>query len=316
MRSGAANAGYPLLRRNASVVAVVHPTSFHPSTLAQVDPDPSLPRVNAAVKAANPRALVIPAAVDDDLAKDQMRRLLLDQKDGVPGEFMKHHVAELVELVKPYDGLAVDYEFTFESLRGDVERFRTGFTVFVRALRHALPPRQVLAVAVKARTGTRPATPATAIYDYRSLGRTADLVEVLAYDHAWTTSPPGPIAPEDWVRSVAKYTQTQLAGTGAQPVLLIGSYGYDWPVDDQGRRTAPGAALTATGLTLLPGFSEEAANWTYERDGEKHEVYQVTLDAMRSEIREVAAPRRFRVGFWSASESDPGGWSKITAALG
>lgn len=320
LRSGAPTAHYPLLRRNASRVAMVHPTSFHPSTLERVDPDPTLPRVSAAVKAGNAHALVVPAVVDDDLAASplgvrEMRRLLLDQKNGVPGDFMKHHVSELVGLVKPYDGLAVDYEFTFESLRGDVARFRTGFTVFIRALRQALPARQVLAVAVRARTGMGPVSPAQAVYDYRSLGRTADFVEVLAYDHAWPTSPPGAIAPGAWVRTVARYAESQLAGTGTQPVLLIGNYGYDWPVDARGRRTAAGAAVTATGLTRLPGFSPGAASWTYRRAGRKHEVHQITLRGMRAEIRRIALPRGFRVGFWSASESDPRGWSKIRQAL-
>jgi hypothetical protein len=321
LRPGEAHGDFPLLRRNATAVAVVQPTSFHPSTLNDLDSDPSLPRMSAALKAANPRALMVPAVVDDQLALapggvQEMRRLLLDHKGGVPGELMKRHVSELVGLVKPYDGLAVDYEFTFDALHGDAGRLRTGFTVFIRALRQALPARQVLAVAVKARTGTQPPSPAQALYDYRSLGRTADLVEVLAYDHAWATSDPGAIAPEGWVQSVAGYSQAQLAGTGAQPVLLIGNYGYDWPVDDQGRRTAAGTALTATRLTSLPGFSKRASSWTYERRGRTHQVFQMTAAAMRREIRTIATPRGFRVGSWSASESDPDGWSKIRAALG
>ena len=98
-------------------------------------------------------------------------------------------------------------------------------------------------------------------------------------------------------------------------MLLIGNYGYDWPLTDQGDGAAPAAALTATGLTRLPGFSGDAPSWTYEREGQRHEVHQITIDAMRGEIRQLAAPRRFRVGFWSASETDPEGWSKIAAAL-
>lgn len=320
LRSSAADAQFPLLRRNAAAIAVVHPAGVHPVTLDRVTADPGLSRLTAAVKAANPRALVVPAVVDDALARtpggsQEMRRLLLDQHDGVPGDFMKHHVSQLVDLAKPYDGLAVDYEFTFDELRGDVQQLRAGFTVFTRALRQALPAGQVLAVAVRARTQVAPASPAQAAYDYRSLGRVADLVEVLAYDHAWPTSPPGAIAPPDWVGSVAAYTRTQLAGTGAQGVLLIGNYGYDWPVDDHGDRTAAAAALTATALTGLPGFSRHAAQWTYTRRGQMHVVHQITLAAMRHEVRAIAALRRLRVGFWSASESDPQGWAKITAAL-
>jgi len=308
------------LRDNAMAVAVVHTTSFHPSGLDRVGDDTSLPKVKAVVKAANQKALVVPAVIDDELAADprgvaEMKRLLLNQKNGKPGDVMKEHVAALVKLASPYDGLAVDYEFTFDSLRGDTKKYRDGFTVFIRELRDALPSKLVLAVAVKARTGPVPGSPAQAVYDYRAIGQVADLVEVLAYDHSWATSNPGDIAPKSWVRSVASYTRAQLAGTGADPVLLIGSYGYDWPVDAEGRRTGRGKALTATDLTRLPRFSPDATNWTYDNGGQLHEVYQITASAMRTEVQQITKPNKFRAGFWSAAESDPEGWAKIRAAL-
>jgi hypothetical protein len=320
LRPGVGVAGYPLLRRNAPRLAVVHPTSFHLSTPEAIDAEPGLRRLSAAAKAANPRVLVVPAVVDDELAQsplgvEAMRRMLLDYKDGVPGRLMRRHAARLAQLAEPYDGLAVDYEFSFESMRAHSDGIHTGFTLLIRTLRHALPPEKVLAVAVRARTASPHVTPTQAMYDYRRLGQAADLIEVLAYDHAWSTSQPGRIAPDPWVARVARYAHRQLAGTGAQPVLLIGSYGYDWPVDAEGRRTRPGAALTATALTRLPGFSPHDTHWDYVTHGQRRRVYQITASAMRREVRRVASPRGFRVGFWSASESDPAGWSKLTAAL-
>jgi hypothetical protein len=227
---------------------------------------------------------------------------------------MARHVSALVRLAEPYAGIAVDYEFSFDTLRGRSSAVRNGFTTFVQALRRALPRDKLLAVAVRARTSAPP-SPAQAVYDYRAIGRAADLVEVLAYDHAWPTSEPGAIAPQGWVARVARYTRRQLRGTGTHPVLLIGNYGYDWPVDAAGRRTAPGTALTATALRRLPGFSAGASQWSYTQAGATHLVHQITAAAMRREVRRVAAPLGLRVGFWSAAESDPAAWAKIATAL-
>jgi hypothetical protein len=319
LRAAADGAGHPRLRRNGRLLAVVHPTSFHPASLDRIDVDAGLRTTTGAVRAANPRALMVPAVVDDELSKDPaavaaMHRMLLNHQGAAPGPLMEHHVSVLAGLAKPYDGIAVDYEFSFDLLRGNAGAIRSGFTTFIQALRRALPRDKVLAVAVRARTNA-PASPAQAVYDYGAIGRAADLVEVLAYDHAWPTSQPGEIAPHPWVASVARYTRRQLGRTGTHPVLLIGNYGYDWPVDAAGRRTGPGRALSATALRRLPGFSAGATHWSYTPAGHPHRVYQITAAAMRHEVRRIAAPLGLRVGFWSAAESDPAAWSKIATAL-
>jgi spore germination protein YaaH len=51
------------------------------------------------------------------------------------------------------------------------------------------------------------------VYDFHALGLVADLVEVMAYDHAWQTSQPGDIAPARWVADVTAYARRELAGT-------------------------------------------------------------------------------------------------------
>jgi spore germination protein YaaH len=293
---------------------------LHPTSINQLSPDPGLAAVAAAIRATNPKALVVPAVVDDVLSQqpggiDQMKQLLRDYHDGSPGSIMKQHVAMLAAAAKPYDGLAIDYEFTFEGFTGDVSVYAQGFDILVRSLRNALRPDQIIAVTAKPRTNPNAASAPARTYDYHQLGLTADLVEVMAYDKAWSSGQPGEIAPTSWVASVANYAHNELAGTGTSTVLLIGNYGYDWPVGISGTSTQPAATLSATRLTTVPGYSPTATSWTYQQDGQRHIVSQITASAMHNEIVTIANPNGQRVGFWSASESDPEGWAKIKAAL-
>ncbi len=312
--------GTELLTRNAGRVAVLHPTAFHVEALDQISADPAVAQVTQAVRSANRHVLVVPAVVDDTLSQNpggaqQMKTLLLDQKNGVPGEMMNKHIAELANLAKRYDGLVVDYEFTIDQLNGDPTRYRHGFTVLMQALRQKLGSDKVLAVAVKPRTDSRP-TFAQSVYDYHALGRVADLVEVMAYDHAWQTSQPGDIAPAGWVADVTAYARRELSDTGTRPVLLIPNYGYDWPVDAAGQRTGQASAESATALTKLPGFSAAVASWRYSEGTQDRVVWQVTAGAMAHEVAAIARPNGFDPGFWSVSEADPQGWAKVLTALG
>lgn len=314
------SAGAALLGRYAGHVAVLHPTVFHVKSLAEISTDPAATMIAQAARTGNPRVLVVPAVVDDTLSDQpggaaEMKRLLLDQKNGVPGPTMTKHVDELAKLAKPYDGLAVDYEFTIDQLSGEPARYREGFTVLIRALRRRLGADKVLAVVVKPRTAAS-ATFAQSVYDYHALGGLADQVEVLAYDHAWQTSQPGDIAPPGWVAEVAAYARRELSGTGTRPVLLIANYGYDWPVDASGHRTAPASPESATDLTRLPGFSPSVASWSYKQGTRNGVVWQVTARSMAHEVDTIARPSGFDPGFWSVSETDPEGWAKVMAALG
>ncbi|MGZ4284246.1 MAG: hypothetical protein ACXVHB_08720 [Solirubrobacteraceae bacterium] len=311
--------GTALLKRNVGLVAVLHPTVFHVEALDDIYKDPAVKQITRAARSGNPRVMIVPAVVDDTLSQnaggaEQMKTLLLNEKNGVPGEIMSKHVEALVKLAHAYDGLAVDYEFTIDQLTGDPARYREGFTVFIRALRQELGANKVLAVVVKPRTTSRP-TFAQSVYDYHALGRVADAVEVIGYDHAWQTSQPGDIAPAGWVGDVTAYARRELSGTGTRPVLLIGNYGYDWPVNAAGQSTGPATAESATGLTRLPGFSPAVTSWSYREGTQDRVVWQVTASAMAHEIAAIARPSGFAPGFWSVSETDPQGWAKISTAL-
>jgi spore germination protein YaaH len=63
-------------------------------------------------------------------------------------------------------------------------------------------------------------------YDYRILGRYADLITLMTYDHSGRKGPPGPIAGYAWVKMAVKYAVRRVP----RSKLLLGLpfYGREW----------------------------------------------------------------------------------------
>ena len=79
-------------------------------------------------------------------------------------------------------------------------------------------------------------------YDYKRIGRDADAVVLMNYDQHWLTSPPGPIAAQDWF--VRNLESTRALVPREKLVVAIAGYAYDWtePPARRGRRPAAKAA--------------------------------------------------------------------------
>jgi len=63
-------------------------------------------------------------------------------------------------------------------------------------------------------------------YDYAFFGKQCDALVLMNYDQHWLTSPPGPIAGQDWyvenLRQILKIVPAQ------KVISAIGNYAYDW----------------------------------------------------------------------------------------
>jgi spore germination protein len=218
------------------------------------------------------------------------------------------HRAALVDLAlaNDWDGVDVDYE-ALPSTAGPQ------YTAFLTVLRDDLHAEGLeLTVAVPARSSDE--DPGTLAYSYQLVGRIADQVRVMTYDHSWSTSEAGPVAPAGWVRDVVDYAVERVP----REKLMLGlpTYGYDW-VGTQGvNLSATDAVALAAEVGAEPTWDDGAAAWTfrYERDGDQHTVWYEDARSLERK-QQIALDERLRgVAIWSLGGEDPQVWTSVATA--
>ena len=123
-------------------------------------------------------------------------------------------IKDLLEAVKPFHGLQIDFEYV---LPKDGEAFLS----FLKELRQGLG-QKILSVALPARTRAL----SEDVYDYAKIKPIADRILIMAYDEHWSTSKPGPIASMGWCQRVAKYAMETI---GTEKLIMgLPFYGRSW----------------------------------------------------------------------------------------
>lgn len=207
-----------------------------------------------------------------------------------------------------WDGIDLDYENLDPA-------DRAAFTIFVGDLANALHRAgKILTIAVPAATaGSAEVDPTSQAFDYAAIGRIADEVRVMAYDHAWKTSPPGPIAPLPWARDVLAHLTTLIPGP--RLVLGIAGYGYDWAAgrgqavsttDLQQRARATSSAVQRDAASGSPWFQ-------YLKDGVQHTVWFEDATSVRAKLRLARDDHLAGVVLWQLGGEDPALWSALTS---
>jgi peptidoglycan-N-acetylglucosamine deacetylase len=152
-------------------------------------------------------------------------------------------------------------------------------------------------------------------YDYGFFGKQADAIVLMNYDEHWLTSPPGPIASQDWF--VENLRQVLEEVPAQKVVVTVGSYAYDWT------ETVKNKPVTAETLTiqeaLLHAYESEAPvdfdttslNPHYSYSDEQNHVHQVwMLDAVTA-YNELRASERLGVqgtAMWRLGSADTSIW--------
>ncbi len=152
-------------------------------------------------------------------------------------------------------------------------------------------------------------------YDYGFFGKQCDAIVLMNYDEHWQTSPPGPIASQDWY--VENLRQVMEDVPASKIIVAVGSYAYDWS-DNAAKTHEPAQSLTIQ-EALLHAFESEtqvefdspSLNPHYSYDDEHNHVHQVwMLDAVTA-YNELRASERLGVrgtALWRLGSADTSMW--------
>jgi len=214
-----------------------------------------------------------------------------------------------------YDGVNVDLENLAYS--ADIERDRTAFTAFIGALAerlHAAGLKLIISVPAKAEDNRDDDW--SYPFDYASLAREADLLQLMTYDEHGPWSEPGPVSGLDWVEECVAYA-TSLVDPAR---LLIGlpAYGYDWDL-----ATGDAASFSWRDVPALLGTPGAAEHWdsassspylTYVERGHRHVAWFENAESVRAKTDVLDRYELAGLSMWSLGQEDAAFWEEASAS--
>ena len=152
-------------------------------------------------------------------------------------------------------------------------------------------------------------------YDYEFFGKETDAIILMNYDQHWLTSPPGPIAAQDWFEENLRQV---LEVVPAQKIVMgIANYAYDWT--ETPKKEKPHAEEFSIQEALLHAYESESEmefdgaslNPHYSYSDEQNHTHQVWLLDAVTAYNELRASERLGVqgtALWRLGSSDSSLW--------
>lgn len=197
-------------------------------------------------------------------------------------------------------GIVVDFE---EVPDGSQRHFRQFIGELAPAL-HAVGLK--LMVALPARD---------AVYDYAYFGAQCDAIILMNYDQHWLTSPPGPIAAQDWF--VENIRQVSRVVPPSKIIMGIANYAYDWPQKQPGKEdhadnlTVQEALLRAAESESVVEYDGDSLNPHYSYYDEHNRLHQVWMQDAVTAYNQLRVSERAGVqgtALWRMGSSDASLW--------
>ncbi|MDQ7094827.1 glycosyl hydrolase family 18 protein [Desulfosporosinus sp. PR] len=213
----------------------------------------------------------------------------------------RNHVANIVKLLSQlnYDGIDINYENLFV-------KDKEVFVIFLQELKTALSPiGKQLIVTVHAKTDPVGDWTGAEAHDYIGIGQTADFVRIMGYDFHWFGGEPGPIAPADWIDNVLAYAVSTIPKS--KIVLGLPTYGYDWPLGQEGKGITYSYAVSTAKRYNAPitEDAQQGPHFTYTADGVAHEVWFIDANSFAALLDLVNHYDLNGIVIWYLGAEDP-----------
>lgn len=213
---------------------------------------------------------------------------------------------------KGFDGVVLDYELAAISFDSVVK----GVSVFAQTFANAAHARHLSAYMTAYGDSFYRLRP----YDITMISKSMDGIMVMAYDFHKSKADPGPNFPlngaDTYGYDFKTMTNDFLHHTSSDKItVLFGMFGYDWPVDEQGRATDSGKAVTLNEATqkFLHGcrlisckvehdpVSTETKVTYKDTSGNRHEVWFENTESMQKKSDYLKTKGITGVGYWAYS---------------
>lgn len=145
-------------------------------------------------------------------------------------------------------------------------------------------------------------------YDYESLSKVSDYLQIMAYDRHWATSKAGAIAPIGWFEDNLKYA-IEHGGRSDKIIMGLSLYGYDWGADQAETLTYVDAIVRAEqqGAEVFFDETDQAPYFFYDN----HEVWFEDVRSMNAKLDVIDKYNPAGIALWRLGQEQPEVWQAI-----
>jgi spore germination protein YaaH len=230
-------------------------------------------------------------------------------------------INNIIRIVKAnnYDGVNIDFEFVPTTGRKDFSIDRQEMTTFMKLLNNQLKRIQKgIHMCVLPLVGVSPEM--SNVYDYSGLAPFVEKVTIMCYDHSQEGSPPGPLAPFQWVEQNIK-TAIKQGFKPSQICLGVATYGYDWPAGKSGGFTSPTRKITKEavikGHQIKWSDKYQEPYYIYKTpEGIDREVWFENANTLRTKLKLVSKYGLAGICIWRLGYEDKKFWSTLEEVWG